>query len=206
MPTLTLVLDNQPLAFELEKIDRTKLYGSREVLALDADGAVCERATLAGDGHTLAGKGDVALAYLTPDGAWRPKAELRAIDAAGQAILPHKPTFAVPVPLDTIASRDEYLGHTIGLVYQLVPADASRIGPLCEELASGTIFSIAFSYRGGINPPAGFVLAGQDDAIYLCVGRPCELEYVGLDAPAPLADEQADEETEDADLLDFSLV
>src|SRR5262249_7245793 len=120
MPTLVLVHHDQPLAFALEKIDRDRLYGYIDVQTLDAAGQPCGRAALAADGHTLAGKGDTALAYLSPAGLWRRRDELRAVDPQGAPILPVKATFTCPVPLDTEASIDDYLVHTIQFVYQLV--------------------------------------------------------------------------------------
>jgi hypothetical protein len=59
MPTLTLIFKGQTLAFDLAKIDRDRLYGYVETETVTADGEVCSRATLAGDGHTraLAGRG-----------------------------------------------------------------------------------------------------------------------------------------------------
>jgi hypothetical protein len=204
MPTLTLIHHDQPLTFALEKIDRDRLYGYIDVQTFDAAGQPCERATLAADGHTLAGKGDTALAYLSPTGLWRRRDQLRAVDPQGAVILPVKSTFASPVPLDTEATTDDYLAHTIQLVYQLVPERADLIGPLFSELAAGTIYRFPFSYRGGIDPAAAFVLAGADGHIYLCVGKPTGLEYVGLEAPAALIEE--DEATEEEELLDFSVI
>src|SRR5262249_37877050 len=124
MPTLTLIYEGKPLAFTLEKFDRAKLYGYAETETLTTEGEVCSHATLCGDGHTIAGKGDTAIAYLSPDGFWRERSELRPVDARdGAAIVPVKPTFAYPVNLDetkecpvlgvTIrkaeASQDDYL-------------------------------------------------------------------------------------------------
>jgi hypothetical protein len=202
MPTLTLVHHDQPLAFTLQKIDRDRLYGYIEVQTLDPAGQPCERATLAADGHTLAGKGDTALAYLSPDGHWRNRADLKAVNSQGAPILPVKATFSSPVPLDTLATGDEVLAHTIGLVYQLVPEDEGAIGALFSELAQGTIYRFPFSYRGGIDPAAAFVFAGADGHIFLLVGHPAALEYVGLEPPAAVEDDVAEEEDE----LDFSMV
>jgi hypothetical protein len=204
MPTLTLVHHDQPLAFTLEKIDRDRLYGYIDVQTLEAAGQPCERATLAADGHTLAGKRDTALAYLSPAGLWRRRDELRAVDPLGAPILPAKSTFSCPVPLNTEASIDDYLAHTIQLVYQLVPERVDLIGRLFAELAGGTIYRFPFSYRGGIDPAVAFVLAGADGHIYLCVGKPTTLEYVGLEAPVVLSEE--DEATEEEELLDFSVI
>jgi hypothetical protein len=106
--------------------------------------------------------------------------------------------------LDTEASIDGYLAHTVQLVYQLVPERVDQIGPLFAELAGGTIYHFPFSYRGGIDPAVAFVLAGADGHIYLCVGKPTAPEYVGLEAPAALSEE--DEAAEEEELLDFSVM
>jgi hypothetical protein len=204
MPTLTLVHHDQTLAFTLEKIDRDRLYGYVDVQTLDGAGQPCERVTLAADGHTLAGKGDTALAYLSPDGLWRRRDQLRSVDSQHAPILPIKSTFSCPVPLDTEASIDDYLTHTIQLVYQLVPERVDLIGPFFAELAGGKIYRFSFSYRGGIDPAVAFVLAGADGHIFLCVGKPTALEYVGLEALAALSEE--DEATEEEELLDFGVM
>ena len=70
MPTLTLIFRGESLAFELEKIDRDRLYGYVETETTDDAGQPCNRATLAGDGRKLAGPGDTALGY--PPGIPRP--------------------------------------------------------------------------------------------------------------------------------------
>src|SRR5262249_9044808 len=118
MPTLTLIFQGKELPFTLAKIDRDRLYGYVDRVATDEQGRPCTTALLAGDGRTLAGKGDTALAYLSPDGDWRERSELHAVDAAdGSLVIPVKPTFAFPVNLDarepgspcTRASVDHYL-------------------------------------------------------------------------------------------------
>jgi hypothetical protein len=208
MPTLTLIYEGKPLAFSLQKIDRAALYGYVESEAVNADGEVCSRALLAGDGHTIAGKGDTALAYLSPDGHWRERADLRSVDARdGAAIVPVKPTFAFPVNLDDKQTcLDEYLNCTVRLVYRLQAEPSGGIAAigLLGELQRGMIFKFPFSYRGGDLADEGFLLAGSDDGIYLAVGFRCHIEYASL-AYNPLPDSDKFEEEEDEE-LDFSMV
>src|SRR5262249_3341140 len=218
MPTLTLIFQGEPLAFTLEKIDRDRLYGSVDRETTDDAGQSCTQALLASDGHTLAGPGDTALAYLSPQGLWRDRNQLHAVDARNGALLvPIKSAFAFPVNLDDppsnpdaplrpdpnkIATLDEYLSHTIRLVYRLTQQGGGSAGPLLAELEEGTIFTFPFSYRGGDLASTGFVLRGSDGGIYLAVGQPCALDYATLDAPAAVAEEDSEEEEE----LDFSVL
>ena len=216
MPTLTLIYEGKPLAFTLQKIDRAALYGYAESETVNAEGEVCSAATLCGDGHTIAGKGDVALAYLSPDGHWRERSELRPVDARdGAAIVPVKPTFAYPVNLDetkecpvlgvTIrkaeASQDDYLNCTIRLVYRLVAEGDNSPAALLADLEEGAIYRFPFSYRGG----DGFILCGSDGGIYLAVGSRCHIEYASL-AYNPLPDPDELDEEEEEQELDFSMV
>jgi hypothetical protein len=210
MPTLTLIYEGKPLAFSLQKIDRAALYGYVESEAVNADGEVCSRALLAGDGHTIAGKGDTALAYLSPDGLWRERSELRSVDARdGAAIVPVKPTFAFPVNLEGKETcHDEYLNCMIRLVYRLQaePDDGNGVkyDALLNDLLEGGMFRFPFSYRGGDLADDGFLLCGSDNEVYLAVGSRCHIEYASL-AYNPLPDpDELDEEEEEE--LDFSMV
>jgi hypothetical protein len=206
MPTLTLMFRGEQLSFTLEKIDRDKLYGYVETETLDTVGKPCERALLVGNGHTLAGKGDTAIAYLSPAGLWRERSKLRAVDVNGAAIIPVKPTFAFPINLDgKETTLDDYLAHSVRLVYQLVSEGDASPADLLAELKEGTILRFPFSYRGGDLADAGFLLLGADGGMYLCVSTPSAIDYATLDArAAPNEEEEAAEEEEE--LLDFSVL
>jgi hypothetical protein len=221
MPTLSLIFQGESLAFTLDKIDRDRLYGYVDQETTDDAGHPCAQALLTGDGHTLAGSGDTALAYLSPEGLWRDRSQLHALDARdGPLLVPVKSTFALPVNLDEapvgpdapprpdpnkIATLDDYLSHTIRLVYRLTQEGGGSARPLLAELEEGTIFTFPFSYCGGDLASTGFVLLGSDGGIYLAVGEPCALDYATLDALATLVEGEnsaADEEEE----LDFSVL
>jgi hypothetical protein len=200
---LTLTYHGETVNFDLDKVDRTKLYGRVETQTLDDAGRPCELGTLIGDGHSIVGKGGSAIAVLSPDGHWRRKADLTAVDVAGNPIIPVKSSFNAPIDLEKTATVDEYLNHAIGSVYQL-RADETNAG-LAAELAAGTIFTFPFSYRGGLEPHTGFLLRAADGTDFIAIGTPTTLEYVGLATPAA-AVADPDEPAADDDDLDFNLV
>src|SRR5262249_18069297 len=151
---------------------------------------------------TLIGKGDTAIALLSPAGFWRERSKLRPVDMQGQAITPVKSTFETPVALDKKATMDEYLSHNIHLVYQLKgEADTTD---LVKELGSGTVCAFPFSYRGGLEAYAGFLLLGADGNLFLTVGTKPALEFVGLRQAAAPAEEETGEEAEES--LDFGMI
>ncbi len=202
---LIVEFDGEEIPLELQKIDRTKLYGYVENEVLDDAGKKCELVTICGDGHTLAGKGGTALAYLSPQGQWCEKADLQPIGSNGQPIIPVKSSFDAPVPLTNTATPDDLLSHNIHLVYQLT--SEAQHPKLLAELKQGTIYTFPFSYRGGLEADVAFLLIGADGNLFMLVGKPTALEFVGLQqAAAAVADDAADTTDETEDLLDFSMV
>lgn len=205
-------VENRELAFQLSKIDRSKLYGYKELEVLDQQGRRCELATLAGDGHTVVGRGGAALATLDADGRWCDKSQLKPVDVDGKEICPVASSYAAPIDCLEPCSVDEYLQHNIRLVYQLEAEPSPQPSPirgegapsLSDELAKGTIFKFPYSYRGGIEADAGFLLAGEDGNAFFAVGNPTKVEFIGLAQVAIAEDE--DPETEEMDLMDFDMI
>lgn len=190
------------LAFQLNKVDRSKLYGYKELEALDAKGRKCELATLAGDGRTVVGRGGAALATLDADGKWCEKYQLKPIDLEGKEITPVASSYAAPIESLQPCPVDEYLQHNVRLVYVL--ESEGDVTAIAEELKQGTIFKFPYSYRGGLEADAGFLLAGDEGHLFMCVGNPTKVEFIGLAQAAIAGDE--DPETEELDMMDFDMI
>ena len=204
---LVFQLGDTDLAFAVDKVDRSKLYGYKEVEVLDETGRPCNLATLADDGRTVVGKGGTGLGYVSADGLWCEKSQLKPIDLEGNEIRPVASSFSAPIKLFETASVDDYLGHNIRLVYVLTAEDEQpedALAALADELRRGTIFAFPYSYRGGLEADAGFLLMGDDGNIFLAVGNPTRVEFIGLQQTAPLTDE--DDEAEEMDLMDFDMI
>jgi hypothetical protein len=200
---LTTQFQGETVHFQLNKVERAKLYGYIDTEVVDSAGKPCQLATLVADGHSIVGKGGTALAYLTPDGLWRKKTELQAYDRKTSApITPVKSTFDAPVALTETITVDEYLLHNIHLIYQLTPDEESA--PLKKALAGGTIFHFPFSYRGGLEASAGFLLQGADGNTFLCVGTKTTADFVDLPMTAVIPPEGEEPQDEgDDDVMDF---
>jgi hypothetical protein len=190
-------------AFQLNKIDRSKLYGYKEMDVVADDGLRCELATLADDGCTVIGRGGTGIGQLTVDGLWSDKKKLKPIDIEGKPMLPVLASNTAPIPLVKKATWVDYLSHNIRLVYHLT--SDGIIDELFEELKKGTLFSFPFSYRGGLVADAGFLLVGEDGNVFLAVGSPAAIEFIGLQQPAPVVEEETVEE-EESDDMDFDMI
>ncbi|MGE0756681.1 MAG: hypothetical protein AB7O38_06660 [Pirellulaceae bacterium] len=189
------------LTFSMSKVDRSRLYGYKELEVLDEQGHRCELATLADDGRTVVGRGGTGLGYLDVDGRWCDKSQLQPVDVEGKKIVPIESSFNAPIKLFDTVTADEYLQHNIRLVYVLDTAD--QVADLRESLRDGAIFTFPYSYRGGLEANAGFLLLGDDGHLFLAVGDPTRVEFIGLQQPASAWDEDDDVEM---DLMDFDMI
>ncbi len=128
---LVFTFANANHSFDPVKIDRSVLYGFKELEVLDEQGGRCELATLADDGKTVVGRGGVTYAYLSPDGAWCDKSGLKPVDLDGREIQPVASSFSAPVALVEKATLEEYLSHNVRSVY-LMQSEGDPAGLLAE--------------------------------------------------------------------------
>ena len=191
------------LPFTIEKLDREKLYGSIDVEAVDDKGRRCELATLISDGKTLVGKGGTATAFLSADGSWLERAALKPVDAFGDPMVPVPSTFGAPVDLAEETDIDDYLAHNVKSTYFLT-SDAD-LGPLLAELREGKIYRFPFSFRAGLVADVGFLLANPEGQIFMAIGQPTRIHFLGLDVQPVYEDEAAAPEAE-GDELDFGMM
>lgn len=198
---LVVSLGGSDFALNLNKVERSDLYGFIEVETLDEQGRKCTLATLADDGRTLIGTSGSALAMLSVDGEWLDKKVLRPVDNQGQAMTPVASSYSAPVPLQKTATIEEYLSHNIRSAYQV--SSETDLEPLMAELKKGTIFHFPYSFRGGLAPDAGFLLLAADGTPFVAIGGQTRLEFVGLQQVGTAEEEP---EGDDDDSLDFSMM
>jgi hypothetical protein len=156
-------------------------------------------ATLADDGKSVIASGGTALVTLSPDGNWLDKKACVPTDNQGNRITPVPSSYAAPVPLEKTATVDEYLSHDIRAVYQI--SSEADLGPLMTELKKGTIFHFPYSFRGGLEADAGFLLLAADGTPFIAIGCPTQLQFVGLEEVAAVSDDESEE-----DEIDFSMM
>ncbi len=200
---LVFQLGESEFSFAMNKIDRSKLYGFKEVEALDESDQKCDLATLAGDGCTLIGRGGTGLGWLDADGSWCEKSQLTPIDKDGSEIVPVPSSFSASIKLFDTATVEEYLEHNIRLVYSMDALGESD--ELMSELNRGTIFRFPYSYRGGLEADTAFLLTNEGGEVMMSVGTPTQVEFIGMAAPAATVDESGGQDAE-VDLMDFDMI
>ena len=122
-------------------------------------------------------------------------------DQQGQRITPVPSSYSAPQPLTTTVTIDEYLSHNIRAAYQI--RCEMDFSPLLDELKKGTIYHFPYSFRGGLEPDAGFLLLAADGTPFIAIGTPTKLEFVGFEQTAAIGDE---EDVEDDAEMDFGMM
>ncbi len=202
---LILQFEGTDIPCHLSKIDRSKLYGYVEKEVRDENDDPCDLVTLAADGQTLIGSGGSTFAYFSPDGLWCEKSDLRAVNLENEPVTPVTSSFKDPIPLLERASIEDYLSHNIRSAYLLETEDGFPDG-LKAALNDGSIYTFPFSYRGGLDPDVAFLLAGTDGVIWMVLGKPTTIGYVGLSESGPAVSDDDADSGHDIDLMDFGLM
>ena len=124
------------------------------------------------------------------------------VDTDGNRIEPVPSSFSAAIKLFETASAEEYLEHNIRLVYAL--ESDSDLTDLMAELNRGTIFKFAYSFRGGLEADAAFLLNNEAGQPMMAVGTPTKVEFVGMAAQAAASDDA--EQDGDIEMMDFDMI
>ncbi|MEZ6135046.1 MAG: hypothetical protein R3C53_09075 [Pirellulaceae bacterium] len=202
---LVFLFGDQEIAMDLNKVDRSKLYGFKELEVLDEHDEACELATLADDGRTMIGRGGTGLCWLDADGAWRNKSELKPVDVNGDEIKPVSSSFSKPIKLFDTATPEQLLNCNVRLVYSMAMlAENEHTAELLKELGRGTIFTFPYSYRGGLEADTAFLLNNDQGETMLAVGTETEVAYIGIQSQ--VAVEEETELVEEEDSMSFDMI
>ncbi|MCL2849146.1 MAG: hypothetical protein FWE61_03745 [Micrococcales bacterium] len=197
--TLVFGLGGQRYPAVPTKVDRKKLYGWSETVAVDDDGNTLQVAAVDATGTIVIPAGGVGFGLLDVDERWVERSALHAVTADGADAEPVPSSFDAPVELTDTATPDDLLAHAITAVYQLVDAPDG----FCEAVGD-QIYRFDYSFRAGYTASPAFVLV-SDGVVFLLVGRHTPFELVGLDQPAVVVDDEADQ-ADDDDEIDFSMM
>ena len=190
-----LSLGGTPSSFDAVKVDRSKLYGARKRIAVDAKDRHCVKAALTADGSQLIRSGMTAQGYFSADGSPVSRSEMVGLDSAGQVVETKPSTLGVEQALSGPVSASEVLDLELESVFWLEPIEVSET--LLASLKEGAIYRCAFNYTAGLEVETAFLLSNSE-GIFAIVGKPVEPRWVE-EGTVFLAEVTEDEEDE----LDF---
>jgi len=185
----------------ITKVDRDKVYGWVEEVALDDKGNVCAVASLLDDGSTLILTGTTALKTLTLAGAEISKKDLIAFNEAGE------PAELIPSVFDreielSPATMDDFFDLEVKSVYQLSFEDENVKMNMVKELAGGKLMKFTFNYRNDYSCDEAMLLTAQNE-IFILTGTLASFTYL---SNGIIQLEEEDAETGEEEELDFGLL
>ena len=204
--SLTFQFGSNTFGCPLLKIDRSKLYGSIQVVTKDHQGEDTDLLSLARDGHTLIPYGGTAAGYVNKDGYWVETGERIPVDAEGDPLDLVESSFKAPIKLDNVVDEETLLDHPIRLTYTLDAAEAPE--KLLQKMADGAIFHFGFSYRGGPVEDPAFLMTDIDGDLWLLIGSEAEVTFRDFKQVAVCAATAVDEteDTDENDGFDFDML
>lgn len=190
--------DGTVSSFQIEKVERAKLYGARRRLAVDQKGRTCARAALTDDGQVLLRAGMTAQGWFDSDGRQIEQKAIGAEDADGNPLDLVPSTLGVEQPLEGPIAATEVLDLSLTAVYRIAPEQIDDT--LAASLAAGEFWRFPFNYRPDYRSETGYLVQNAD-GIFALVGVPAPAEFLEPQAPPPLADDDDDD-----DDLDFEMM
>jgi hypothetical protein len=201
---LTFLVNGKEYTSSPTKIDRKKLYGWTENIALDDEGNECKLVSMDESGTLIIPKGGMALGIVS-NGFWIQRSELKAVyeDGTPAELLPS--SYSVPVELSKKASIEEFLDYSVQSFYQLDGASDELINFIGSD-----IYSFTYCYRDSYEGKTAFLLtAGDENAgknLFMMIGVQNEFEMLNLAQTSVIEEEPEIEEEEDEDTeIDFSM-
>lgn len=180
------------------KIDRKKLYGWTEIIALDEQGRTCNLVSTDDTGTLIIPKGGTALGMLSSDGKWVERTQLKTVrqDGSEAEIIPS--SFSVIIPLKQKVTDEEFLDYSITDFYQLdnVPDDLLKA-------IGDDIYTFDYTYLDSYETTPAFLMVA-DTTLFMLLGYKNRFDMLCLGECSVVDDDDDYIEVTDDD-IDFSM-
>jgi hypothetical protein len=198
---LTFVAGKLHVQAGISKVDRDKVYGFIEDVALDRDGNPCSTANLLEDGATIVLSGGTALKTVAGNFEEVDKATLKTVYQDGTDAVLVPSSYDAPIELQP-ASLEDLFSLEVQALYQLTWDDLTAKNELLQALSGSTVYRFVFNYRADYEGADAVVIRSGDEAFVL-TGRMMEFEYLNNVNVLPSIDL---EPTEQDDETDFAML
>lgn len=180
------------------KIDRKKLYGWTEILALDENDEPCKLVNTDESGRFIIPKGGTGLGILTSDGKWVERSTLKTVKSDGAPVEVIPSSFTVVIPLSKKVTIEEYLDYSITDFYQLTDTPLEMIKAIGED-----IYTFEYSYLDSYEATPAFLMVSEK-VLFMLLGYRNRFEMLCL-GDCKQIDEDDDFIEIDDDDIDFSM-
>lgn len=182
------------------KIDRRKLYGWTELMAVDDNGNPCDLLTVDESGKYIILLGGTGIGNMSQSGKWIERSELKTINADGKPAKLFESSFENVNELKQKVSSQELLDYSITDLYQLTEAPAEMMKAIGKD-----IFTFEYNYNASYDPSPAFVMVA-DNTLFLLVAVKNIYEYLCFKDCQTIDDDHDDRLIEEGDdEIDFSM-
>lgn len=180
------------------KIDRKKLYGWTEIIALDEQGRECNLVSTDDTGTLIIPKGGTALGMLAPDGKWVERSQLKTVkqDGTEAEIIPS--SFSVVIPLKEKVTDEEFLDYSITDFYQL-----NNVTDDLLKAIGGDIYTFDYTYLDSYEATPAFIMV-SNGTLFMLLGYKNKFDMLCL-GECSVVDEDDDYIEVADDDIDFSM-
>lgn len=200
---ITFLVEGKEYTTLTTKVDRKKLYGWTENIALDDEGNECKLVSMDESGTLLIPGGGIALGIVSDDGFWVSQSELKAVyeDGTPAELIPS--SYSAPVELSKKVSAEEFLDYTIKSFYHLEEASDEL-----TDFIGNDIYSFIYCYGNSYEGKTAFLLTsgeeGKKKNLFMMIGVLNKFEMLDVAQTTVIEEEQESEEEEDNE-IDFSM-
>lgn len=199
---LQFTLNDKLFSLEVLKLERKKLYGWTDKVAVNAKDEPCKTVSFMEDEGVLLPKSSSGLGSVNEKGNWVDKSELIAYDESGEEAPLVPSSFDAPILLDTKITEEELLEHNITSVYSL---QGEELYPDFIEYTKNIdgIYTFEFNYRADYEGDPAFLVENEGE-LFVMVGKKTTYGFVGLEETAVLDEDE--ENGEELDEFDFGMM
>lgn len=193
-------IKNKEFKANLTKVDRRKLYGWTELMAIDDNGDPCTLLSVDESGKFIIPLGGTGIGIVSQSGKWVERSELKTVNDKGKPVKLFKSSFEKVNILRKEISTSEFLDYDITDIYEL-----TDITPEMRKAVGTSIYSLEYSYNDSYNPSPAFVMMANN-VLFLLVGVMNAFEFQCF-GNCESVDEDDDDRLieEDEEDIDFSM-
>lgn len=177
------------------KIDRHKLYGWIELMAVDENEDLCQLLMTDKSGKYVIPLGGTGIGVLSESGKWVERSELETIDNKGKPANLFESSFNKVNELKHTVTSEEFLDYNITDFYQLTNVTKEMIKAVGDK-----IYRFEYTYNDSYDPSWAFVMAAENKLFllvaiknifeFLCFG---DCETIDEDRDDRLIDDEEDD-------------
>jgi hypothetical protein len=184
------------------KLDRKKLYGWTEKIVLDDEKSECDTLSLYPDLAMIIPKRGAGRGSIGEDGIWVEKSDMMYINEDGAPAVLVPSSYEKEIELNETVTHEIFLEHNITAVYSL-QGEENYPNFVKAIQENKEIFTFIFNYRADYEGDPAFLLENKGE-VFLLVGKKIEFEFIGLDEPGVLDEEE--NEVDEEEEFDFSMM